>query len=405
MPKPIAILFLLIPSLIVEGQSIRLTKYQASTALYLNAERLYNFNLYERHRLELGFTWVVPNASYPNAKYFLGQWTFKGYGAYSTSDKGFKFGASAQLKLPTAANIRLRLRAFKDLERAASRRLTAYHMFSPSLNSGYVSSRYVGVNGVELMLLTSPTRAFSCNASLRQLWEDYRFDSIQLLYPTLHPSQQASVRIFSEVSSQLSWSKGILANIRAGRVAEDTSRHFYIRGLLQYSTPNDSSGLTFFAQIGFASNSARYSRMFDLSGTSNALYFFRNTFLTVAPNSLTANIFSHLCINYTAPLPLWQLSWSSPHPFLQLNSMWGYLLGQDATGFRLWDNLPLQAPNLGLAEAATGFNGLVHWGLVDLGFGVAYRFCPTSASYFSNDPSLNFSFAIVADFILDKYNR
>jgi hypothetical protein len=102
-------------------------------------------------------------------------------------------------------------------------------------------------------------------------------------------------------------------------------------------------------------------------------------------------------------LPLWELSWSSPHPFLQLNALWGHLFGQDATGFLYWDGLPLQSPNLGIAEMSTGFDGLVHWGLFDLGFGVAYRLCPTSASYFCEDPTQNFAFTIVADLILDKY--
>lgn len=405
MPKPLAILLLLLPSLIVEGQSIRLTKHQAHTALYLSAEHLYNFNLYERHRFELGFAWVVPNESCPSAKYFLGQWTFRGYGAYSTGDKDFKFGANAQLRLPTAANIRIRLRAFKDLERAASRRLTPYRMLSPSFNTGYATSRYVGTIGAELALTASPSKAFSYSAAFRQSWEDYRFDSLLLLYPTLCSWQQTSARTFSEVSSRLSWSGDLIADLRAGRMADDTSHRYYFRSLLQYSTPSSHLGLSFFAQLGFSTQSAPYSRMFDLSGTSNTIYFFRNTFLTIAPNSFTSNIFSHLCVSYTTPLPLWQLSWSSPRPFFQLNAMWGYLFDQDHTGRRYWDGLPLQAPNLGLAEAATGFCGLIHWGLIDLGFGVAYRLCPTSASYFSNDPTHNFAFAVVADLVLDKYNK
>lgn len=403
MSKRLAILLLLLPALTVEAQSIRLTKYQAPTALYLDAERLYNFNLYERHRFELGFTWVVPNESCPDAKYFLGQWTFKGYGAYSLGDSDFKYGGSASLRLPSKYNIRLRLRAFKDLERAASRRLSAYRMLSPSLNTGYVSSRHVGVRGVELALLADPSKTFSYNIGLRQSWEDYRFDAHGLLYPTLYPQQQAPVKVFSELTSRLSWRKGVIADFRLGRMA-DSAEHYFFRSLLQYSTPN-TTGITFFAQLGFATESAPYSRMFDISGTSNAVYFFRNTFLTVAPNTFTANLFAHLCAGYTAPLPLWELSWSAPHPFFQLGAMWGHLLGQDDTGYRFWDGLPLQAPNLGIAEIATGFNGLVHWGLLDLGFGVAYRLCPTSASYFSDDPTQNFAFTVVADLILDKYNN
>ena len=58
----------------------------------------------------------------------------------------------------------------------------------------------------------------------------------------------------------------------------------------------------------------------------------RNTFLTVRPNTFTSNLFAHLCLNYTAPMPLWKTTWSQPQPFLQLGAMWGHLFGQDADG-------------------------------------------------------------------------
>lgn len=402
MCKRLAILLLLFPALVIEAQSIRLTRYRAATALYLDAERLYNFNLYERHRFELGLTWVIPNESCPEAKYFLGQWTLKGYGAYGVGDKDFKLGGSAQLRLPTKSNVRLQMSTYKDLERAASRRLSSYRMLSPAMNTGYVSSRYVGVRGGELSVLATPRKGFDFKIGLRQTWEDYRFDAQVLLYPAVLPQERAEVRMFSELSSRLSWTKGIIADLRVGRM-EDSSEHFYLRSLLQYTSPKRLSGISFFAQLGFATEGSPYSRMFDISGTANAIYFFRNTFLTVAPNTFTANLFANVCVNYTAELPLWELSWSSPHPFLQLNTLWGHLFGQDATGFLYWDGLPLQSPNLGIAEMSTGFDGLVHWGLFDLGFGVAYRLCPTAASYFSEDPTQNFAFTIVADLILDKY--
>jgi len=404
MSKRLAILLLLLPALLAEGQSIRLTKYQAPTALYLDVDRLYNFNLYERSRFQVDLTWTVPNESCPTAKYFLGQWTFRGYGAYSVGDEDFKYGASAQLRLSNKSNTRIRLRAFKDLERAASRRLSTYHMLSPALNTGYVSSRYVGVRGAELALMSAPTKSFNYQLGFRQSWEDYRFNAQGLLYPTRYPQQQTEVKRFSEFSTRLSWTKGFVADLRAGCMS-DSAQHYYLRSLFQYSSSFGNSGLNLFSQLGFSTEETPYSRMFDISGTSNAIYFFKYTFLTVAPNMFTANTFAQLCLNYTAPLPLWKLSWSSPRPFLQLNGLWGHLFGQDEYGFRYWDGLPLQAPYLGVFEVASGFDGLVHWGLLDLGFGVAYQLCPTSASYFNQDPSKNFSFTIVADLILDKYNK
>ena len=83
--------------------------------------------------------------------------------------------------------------------------------------------------------------------------------------------------------------------------------------------------------------------------------------------------------------------------------MWGHLLGQDENGQRVCDGLPLQAPNQGLLEPATGFDRLIHWGLLDVGFGVAYQICPVSAPYLNEDMGDNIAFTIVADFILDRY--
>ena len=40
----------------------------------------------------------------------------------------------------------------------------------------------------------------------------------------------------------------------------------------------------------------------------------------IRPNTFAANYYAHLCLNYTAPMPLWELSWSQPQPFLQINA-------------------------------------------------------------------------------------
>ncbi len=409
MPKRLAILVLLIPSLFVEAQSIRLTNRQAPTALYLDTEHLYNFNLYERSRFEAAFTWVVPNESMPPEKYFLGQWFFRPYVAYSTGDKDFKYGFSAILRLPPRQDYKTRLflhalvgvNLFNDLERAASRTLDSYSLLTPSINTGYVSSRYVGVRGGMLSLSAVPSPSFSYNISFRQTWEDYRFDAQGILYPSQSAQLQTEVKCFSEISSRLTWQQRFTADIHAGLMT-DTAQHHYLKGLFQYATPYRRTGLAVFAQLGIATQGAPYSRMFDLSGTSNAWYFFRNSFFTVAPNTFTANLFTHLCLTYTMPKALWNRSWTSPHLFFQVNALWGYLFGQDGNGYRLWDGLPLQAPNLGIAETATGINGLLRWDVLELGCSMAYRFCPTAASYHNKDLSNNFALTVVADIIIDE---
>ncbi len=404
MLKKIVILVLLFLPLLVGAQSIRLTKYGAPTALYFDADRFFNFNLYERSRFELGLTWVVPNESAEVQRHYLGQWRFQGYGAYSTFDRDFKFGGSVQLRLPGRGDVRLRLEGFKDLEQAASRRLSPYQMLSTDYNTGYVASRYMGVKGAAFGLIYNPMHSLELTFKLRQTWEDCRFNNFGLLYPTLDPAEQAPVNSYTELNVRADWRKKLILDIRGGRMY-DLAEHYYLRSLLQYDAPVGDYGFNLFGQIGLATSGTPYSRMFDVSGTGSTLYFFKNTFLTIRPNTFTTNLFAHLCLNYTAPMPLWDLSWSKPKPFLQINALWGTLFDGNDDGSRLYDGLQLQAPYMGVFEPATGFDGLVRWGLLDLGFGVAYQICPFSAPYFNNDPTSNINVTIVATLIIDKYNK
>lgn len=400
MSKKWIIALLLLPTLHVGAQSIRLTRYDAPNALYLSFDRLFNYNLYEKARFELGFTWVSPNETAAQQRKVFGQWTLTPYVAYGTGDREWKYGLGTQLRLPGRNDVRLRLLIRKDLERAASRGLGSYRMLTPSYNTGYVASRFVKVGGGDFAVIFTPLRELDLSFGLRHTYEEYTFVASER-------------RMFTEASMRADWrggksamtaNGGIVFALSAGRVASPTPHErYYVRGLLQYDADPSDMGLHVFGQLGFASQDAPYSRMFDLSGTAYTSYFFRNTFLTVPPNRFTANVFAHVCLNYTTPLPLWELSWSAPHPFLQLNAVWGMMLGQDGLGQRVWDGLPLQAPNKGLLEPATGFDGLVHWGLLDMGFGVAYQICPMSAAYMNENLVDNMAFAIVADFILDKY--
>ncbi len=410
---------MLLPVLQVGAQSIRLTRYDAPNALYVDMDRLYNFNMYERSRLELGLVWVSPNAAAARrrtetpmeGRKEVGQWTLRPYVAYGTGDHEWKYGLGTMLRLPGPRGVRLVAWAYNDLERAASRRLNGYRMLLPSMNDGIVSSRFVGVKGGSFDVGFRLRYGWDVQLGALQTWEDYRFDLAGQFYPKEQPARQAETRVFTELRSRIEWQKALTLSLRAGRVGvpagagaggETTSRYYW-QALTQYDADMGKTGLHLFGQLGFASEGAPYSRMFDLSGTAYAMYFFKNAFLTVRPNSFTANVFAHICLNYTTPLPLWELSWSSPRPFLQLNAMWGRLLGQDGFGHQTWDGLELQAPDKGLLEPATGFDGLVHWGLLDMGFGVAYQICPASAAYKGENPADNFAFAIVANFILDKY--
>ncbi len=418
MRKNWIIALLLLPTLCVEAQSIRLTRYDAPNALYLNADRLYNFNMYERSRFELGFAWVSPSETAAQQRKVFGQWCLTPYIAYGTGDRAWKYGMGAQLRLPGKGDVRLLLWAYNDVERAASRQLAEYRMLIQSLNDGLVTSRFVGVKGGGLDLTATPRRGLDLRVGLLQTWENYLFDGTGCLYPARDESQKSPTSMFTEARARIDWQKCVTLLLRGGRVRIENGNSgqgatanfqlstlnfqlkYYWQALAQYDADLGNTGLHLFAQTGYASQEAPYSRMFDLSGTAYAMYFFKHSFLTVRPNRFAANLFAHVCLNYTAPLPLWELSWSAPHPFLQVNAMWGHLLGQDAQGQRLWEGLPLQSPNKGLLEPATGFDRLVHWGLLDIGFGVAYQICPVSTNYIYDNIEDNIAFTIVADFIL-----
>lgn len=395
------ITLLLLPTIHIGAQSIRLTRYDAPNALYFDMDRFFNFNLYERARFEMGLIWVSPNQYAANQRKVFGQWMLLPYVAYGTGDKAFKYGLTTQLRLPGPHDVRLRLWLCNDLERAASRRLNGYTMLSPSLNNSIVTSRFSGVKGGDFAIIFSPNRGTDVRVGLRQTWEDYRFNSVGFFYPNQEDGHKSDTRVFTEFNTYVDLPKDIKFSLRVGRMYNEET-HYYLQTLAQYNADLGNTGLHLFAQAGLATKDSPYSRMFDLSGTAFSTYFFKNSFLTVRPNTFTTNIFAHICLNYTTPLPLWNLSWSSPHPFLQFNAMWGHLFGQDHQGHVTWDGLPLLSPYLGLLEPATGFDRLVHWGLMDIGFGAAYQICPFNASYTPEKPEDHLAFIVVADFILDN---
>lgn len=399
MPRRLLIVCLLLPCISAEAQYVRITPYRAQTALYWDVDRLFNYNLYEHARFETGLAWVIPNESAELEKPVLGQWRFEAYGAYGTMDREFKYGGSAQLRLPGRADVRLRLRGWKDLEQAASRGLGIYSVLSPENNSCYFTSRYVGVRGVQLAVAAAFPHGMEATVWVRQSWEEYRFDSLGLRYPTLFPDEACPASPYSEAALRLDWHRCLTLVTTLGQRRGDDPRG-YMRALLQYDNSVDKSPLQIFAQGGYATAGSPYSRSFDLSGTAYAPYIFNHTFLTVPPNSLAADVFTHLWVRYTAPLPLWDLKWTHPRPFLQINAMWGLLHNADSQGRALREALPLQAPYMGLFEPATGFDGLLRWGLLDLGFGVAYQLTPPAAPYANINPTDNITIAILAKLII-----
>lgn len=383
------------------AQNVRLTPYRASTALYLNADRLFNYNYYEHVRLETGLSWVIPNVAAEHPKFFLGQWTLHAYAAYGFLDQGFKYGTSVQLRpstsggLPTSCWLRVSVK--DDLEQAGSRLLEDYRMTEMSHNNSYVASRFNRVQAVKAEVNMRLIRTLETSFTLRYSREQILFDQTGRLYPNLNPDENGPFRHYTEGTLRLDYKKNLTVSLTAG-AWNDGATHPYARLIGQYTTGDPEEGLHLWGQAGWASHGTPFSRLYDLSGTGGTPYYFEHTLLTVVPGRFAAELFTHLCLVYTAPVPLWDTQLSKPKPFLQLNLLWG----QEAAsaGEQIVDGITVQAPYMGLVEPATGFDGLLRWGLLDMGMAVAYQLTPPQAPYRLENPRDGIAFAIVAKLIV-----
>lgn len=397
------------------AQSVRLTHYQAPSALYADVGRLFNYNLYEHARFEAGLTWVQPNISFSgtSVRGFLGQWTLSAYGAYGVQDRAFKYGASVQLRPgnylhPSRKDLRLRLAFKDDLERAASRRLEDYRMTATSLNTGYLASRFSRVQALEGKVIWKPATQWESSVGLRYSREQERFDSTGMLYvaqgtllpPELADSPQPWVN-FTEATLRVDYTDRDyhpthrLTLLLQPGVAYPSQPQPYLRFLAQYAYGEVDAfgaavGLHLWAQAGYATGKAPTTRRFDVSGTGGTPYYFEHTFLTVPPNTVITDLFAHLCVKYIAPEPLWKSLYSNPRPFLQANAA---IADMGVHGGWLHKVADRSSP---LLEPATGFDGILRWGILDMGFAVAYRIIP----FDTINPTDNIAFAIVARLIV-----
>lgn len=408
MRKRLFILLLCFVSIAAGAQTLRASDYGARTAWYFNVGDLYKYNLYERSRIEANFTCVTPSENAPASQHSHGQWTFNAYGGFGTLDHEFKYGGSAQFRVKSAWDIKLRLQAFKDLEQAARRRMEDYALLNPAANHSYLASRFSSVIKVAGSLEASPAPGLTATVRAQHSWEELRFDSQGLIYPIENPDIALPQAQFSEICANIRWKQWTL-DAKGGLMADGSRQALFARAILQFNAPIFVDGMKLFAQAGYSTDKTPYSRMFDLSGSASSYYYFNNSFLTVRPNTFTANTFVHVCLNYATPKPLWNLLLSSPRLFAQVNALWGSVAGGDSDG-KGWRPLygsdtapmPVAAPTKGIIEPAIGIDGLLRWGVLDLGFAVSYQIAPSGAIYRNTELFHNWGLAGVARLIIDE---
>ncbi len=396
------------------AQSIRLTRYRSRTNVTLDLNRVYNYNIYERNRWGLGVNLVQPlkyDKRYGTA--FQNSFIAAAYAGYGSGDHAWKYGGEAGLVFPRAV-----LRGFSvyyqhDLLRVGSHSFDEYNIFNTTDNSSYFSSRYAGVDLVALHAQFDIPGPGMLHLGYSHSRERLLFDASGLLYPSIYDDDAMPYETFDEAGLDLYWGDHWKLGVLAGVTDRDKAKP-YARALAQYSNRldfGDSVGnLRLFAQGGLTlSDNTPLSRRFDLGGTGGGFYYFNNTFLTVRPNTFAADAFVLASIRFTSGWSPWTTYVSEPHPFVQLNAMWGGLYGNsvvDGTGtYTLYGTEPpgyiaLTAPYAGLVEPCIGINGLLNWGVLDLGVAAACQLTPKNSSYHIDNFWDKFAVMCVAKLII-----
>lgn len=395
MRKFAVILLLLCTSLNLWAQYLPLYT-DKDYALYLNLGSAYQFNLYEHSRAEANFYFVTPNGA-QNKK----QLQVSAYGAYGFFDQGFKYGAQVAVQNPGACQWRPYISFRDDISQAGSIRLDNYELLSPEYNVSFVASYFsrirelqVGISGLPAAPFTSGTLAtLTLTANARYIREWNLFDEFGLLYPNLHPEEKPDhFTDYLEGHMLLQWN-GWSLDIQGGAY-KDNHESLYIRTIVQYNRRHDltkKAYLRLFGQMGWVSQGASSTRRFDLSGTRGTYYYFYNSLLTVRPNFFYADHFFRTSAAFYPFGKVWDFELSHPEPFVQLGAAYAPAalnMGLDPDTY------------LALLEPAIGIDGILRWGVLDLGVAFAYQLAPTTAFNYNPEPYNNYALTFIAKLIM-----
>ena len=385
-----------------QGQYLRLAGDAERTALYLDLDKIWNYNLYEHSRWGGGLRLSVHDL-----------FCADGYIGYGTKDQKFKWGLTLDALHPSVGR-HIYLSALYDLEAAGSRRLQNASLSDIGSLSAFMSHRMSHVERVTIGWRQDISQRLQLGAAIRYSAEERLFDAYGLVYPTSYYNPNAKTLFgFTEVLFDLKLNRHLHFHLLLGDSEEsyNNERMRYLRMLLQYDNDFNLNPFTLhiFAQGGWSdglNHAVPYSRMFDLGGTWSSPVYFRNSLLTARPNEFTANAFAFVSVVLQTSKPLYSTyssilnAGSNPTPFIGFNAAWGALWGMNANGQRAWQQLGLQAPYLGIVEPLVGINGILRWGLVDYGFATAYRVTPLQAPYHYTEPLDNLTLLLTATITL-----
>ncbi len=360
----------------------------------IDLNKLYNYNLYEHSRWGLGLE--------TNDK--LSRWiSVGGYFGYGVEDNGWKYGGMLNFYFDRYKNRNLGFVYSQDLEAAANTSFNKYQLISFNNNINYTFSRFQSVRKAEAFYSTPLMRYTTAKLSLSYSRESYLYTNDGLLYPRRDGVAPGITSDFAEASLSLEWKykqeriRTTDFEFQVNRSSSlPTIRLLYTRGLslldadkefnrlqleyTQHITTRNFNQFSIYASAGHVSKNAPYSRMFNVVGTANFIYYFNNAFLTLHPYSFTATDYANLCLRYDWNKALWTTKMSKPQLSFQLNSIIG-----TSRGISTVDGINIQAPEKGIMEGAIIINDLINIGMTKWGIGAAYRL----SSYNSTTPMDN----------------
>ena len=376
------------------AQLVPLLPEGSKNQLWLDPDRVYNYNLYEKSRWGVGLQYDI-TLNKEKRKYLA----LNAYGAYGYADQRFKWGLKADYQKRTARPSHTYIGFIHDLSADASRTFTqqsqAILTAPASVMTCLFSDSYRLTAGFSRQVSKTLAETIELRLSHESplYWRVGTPDQWPLLYPPSYSDLKSlPYNNFLEAHLHLSHSTGLQGEFSCGIV--DAIKQFFLRMLVQFDrhVPIGPFDLHLFAQGGSTLGDTPYSRMFDLGGSWGCPVSLNRTLLTARPNEFTSNAFIMVNLRITTSDPLFDLfskPWAlgtSPHPFVLCNGAWG----------TTWNSTSYPAPERGIGEVGAGIDGLVVWGAVYWGVGIAYRLTPASATYHFSDTKDNLTFFFTA---------
>lgn len=395
----IALCFIALP-MSTMAQLISLSSTESRNKLWLDPNRIYDYNLYEKSRWGLGLQYDINFKTEKELNAMENPTGFKtlsfsGYGAYGYGDQRFKWGLKADLQGASTKQSHTYLEISHDLTADASRTLSTPDFNILRAPASFMTNFFSDSYRLTLGHSRKITKRIFESLELRLSRERPLHDDFYLFYPASYSElKDLKYNDYIEGLIYVAHTSGWSAQLIVG-TTDVTPLNPFSRLLVQYDHHFYFSflNLGIFAQAGgVVSNETPYSRMFDLGGTWGSPLLLNHALLTARVNEFTANVFSMVNLKLTTRKPLAEFYnkllaiGTSPQPFLLCNAAWGYL----------WEQTNYIAPDRGIAEVGAGIDGLLVWGEIHWGFGVVYRLTPEAAPYHFSDPKDNLTYLFTA---------